>query len=143
MGRPPRWPLAHAEQPHGPLLLEFQSTRRRCRDAPDPPAEFGDLGPHPRLSQHPHAERQCGRADIQAALDIQGECYRSEILVLKSPVSRAVTSPGRRRPAAPWPRLADRGEQPKELAVAEHPGGSAQPLRGLSDPHGSNLTFFC
>jgi hypothetical protein len=110
MGCLPRWPLAHAEQPHGPLLLEFQSARRRCRDAPDPPAEFGDLGPHPRLSQYPQAERQGGRTDVQAALDIQGECYRGEILVLESPVSRAVTSPGRRRSAPPRPRLADWGE---------------------------------
>jgi len=91
-------PLAHAEQPQRPLLLELQGASGWRRDTPDPAAEFSDLSPDCWLSQDPEAECQLRRADGAASLDVQGEGHRGQVLVPELPVSRAAAGPGAWRP---------------------------------------------
>ena len=105
-----RWAVgavAHAEEAEGALLLEIQGAARRRRDPPDPPAQLRDLGPDPGLGQHPQAEGQRGRADIQPPLQVQGQRHRGHVLITELAVTWAAPrSASRRAPLVCPPPLA-------------------------------------
>jgi hypothetical protein len=81
--------LSHAEQAQRAFLLEIQGAAGRGRDPPDPAAQLGDLGPDPGLGQHPQAEGQGGRADVQPPLQVQGQRYRGHVLITELAMPRA------------------------------------------------------
>ena len=90
-------------------------------------AQLRDLGADHGLGQHPQAEGQRGRAD-RPPLQFQGQRHRGHVLVAELAVTRTT---------------AHRRQKAERFAVAQHPGGRAEPLGGLRDPHKPNLTFFC
>jgi hypothetical protein len=89
------------------------------------PPQVGDGGAGRRVGQHPQAEGQRGRRDVEAPLDGQGRGDRGQVLLGELPV----------RVAPPVRPVPQRRQQPEILPVTEHPRGHAEPRGGLSDPH--------
>src|SRR5580704_7567478 len=77
--RRPRAP-GHVEQAQGALLLEVQGLAGRGWDPADAPPQLGYLGPDPRITEHPQAERQFRRADVQPPLDVQAQGHRGQVV---------------------------------------------------------------
>src|ERR1700734_2101200 len=73
----------------GTFLREARGLAGWGRDPPDPAAQLRDLGPDPGLGQHPEAEGQRGRADVQPPLQVQGQRDRVHVLITELPVPRA------------------------------------------------------
>jgi hypothetical protein len=90
-----------------------------------PPPQVGDGGARGGIGQHPKAEGQRGRRNVEAPLDGEGGRDRGQVLLGELPV----------RVAPPVRPVPQRRQQPEVLPVAEHPGGHAKPRGGLSNPH--------
>lgn len=126
--------VGQAQQPESAFLLEVESLGGWSRDPAEPAAQLGDIGADPRITEHPQAERQFRWADVQPPLDIQAQCHRGQVVPGELAVGRAPGRPGTRRPP-PGGRLADRRQQAEQLAVPQHPGRRAEPLRRFRDTH--------
>jgi hypothetical protein len=116
-----------AERAQRALLLEVKrAARARPRGhVAGAPSQVGDGGARRRVGQHPQAEGERGRRNVEAPLDGEPGRDRGQVLLGELPVR--VTASVR-----PVPQ---RRQQPEILPVAEHAGGHAEPRGGLSDAH--------
>ncbi len=99
--------MGQVEQAEGAFLFEVEGLNRRGWDPAQAPAQLSYLGPDSWVAEHPQAERQFGRADVQPPLDIQAERHRRQVFLAELPVRRAAGGPGP-GPPPPGGRLADR-----------------------------------
>ena len=116
-----RGALGHVQQAEGALLLEVEGLSGRGRDPADAPAELGHLGPDPRITEHPQAERQFRRADVQPPLDVQAQRHRGQVVVAELAVRRPAGRPLAVSGPPAGSGLADRRQQAENLAVPQHP----------------------
>jgi hypothetical protein len=87
--------------------------------------QVSDGGAGGGVGQHPQPERQRGRRNVEPLLDGERGGDRGQVFLGELPVGVA----------PPIGAVAQGGQQPEILPVAEHAGGHPQPRGGLSDAH--------
>src|SRR5262249_18307181 len=103
-------------------------------DPPDPARELGDLRPHAGLGQHPQAERQRGRADVVALLDLQRQGDGREVILAELPVPAGPPGTSRRSTSRPSAGLLSTGPRPGRLRPAPPGPGPSIPGPPIPGP---------
>jgi cation diffusion facilitator family transporter len=114
-----------AEGAQRALLLEVERPSWRGRHVTGAPPQIGDRRADRRLREHPQPERERGRRDVVAPLDLHrrgdsGQVFLGELTVRGSPS---------RGPVSQWRK------QAQIFPVTEHPRGHAKALCRFRDPH--------